>query len=750
MACIIAQTAEEATRMSTRIVCPACGAAFSVPDDRLGRKVRCRECDELIVARRAPKRRRPKGELSPLMIFAATFALLVILVAGGLGAYFLFGRSPPPKQEGPPEAGPLFPPGVDENPLIERQAHLEAYFRAPEEPPVSRLEFTEPPWAAPDGPAPEPVANPTGQLAPAVLQKIKESTVYLRVQMNQGAAEGSGFLAGAPGFVVTNAHVVGMLGRSAPPPASVQVVRNKGEKNEITLAAQLVAVDPDADLALLSVPREGLPAPLTVKSAERLRETQPVYVAGFPLGELPGKNVSINKYDLSSLKKENGVLEKLQVHGDMLPGNSGGPVLDAEGDVVGVCVSILVNTRINFAIPGDKVLRFLDGHLAELTLETPVRADSGLRVPVAVRVIDPLGRVARAAVECWVAKPGPARPGSRTPPTPQPGDGPRQELALALQQQAGRGELALPPLPAGQAYWLRPSLVSRSGARVWLSAQVYRPPEPVERKPARLVWQPPDERKLVLERWSVLQYTDAHGHDHRGLLTGEVRLTDTARGKQGADLALYRQFTGLKEGVSIDGQVYMPGRLEYVPANLQLLADTLLLDAQGTTRRYDIDVKLRDATPAAKVHLAALEQDVERFLQGLEVPLPGKEVRPGETWSASRPLPIDGTWKELEVVPAQAWMTAENESLEVTYTYEGVRSANGAERAVIRLRGQAAPRPGGGRGAGALVSGTALVDVATGQVVEEEVTAPSHVELVFLNMLAAKAQGTVAARLRRE
>src|SRR5262249_24097574 len=153
-----------------------------------------------------------------------------------------------------------------------------------------------------------------------------------------------------------------------------------------------------------------------------LQETQPVYVAGFPLGEVPGKSITINKYELSSLKKEKGVLDKLQVHGDMLPGNSGGPVLDADGDVIGMCVSMLRNTRINFPIPGDKVCGFLSGRLAELPLETPVRVDGRLQVPVALKLVDPLGRVRKANLDLWIGKPNASRPGSRTAPEPQPGD----------------------------------------------------------------------------------------------------------------------------------------------------------------------------------------------------------------------------------------------------------------------------------------------------------------------------------------
>jgi S1-C subfamily serine protease len=732
--------------------------ASDVPAEVMDREERPRRA-----RRRAPveeedgdeeRPRRKKGGVSLLTVFAGTLALLVIVAAVGLGAYFMFEYKP--ASQGNPQQPPNVPPFAfrppDESPLMERQANLDAYFRTPEEPPLHGLEFTEPPPASEPGPgngkAPRPSRNTTGQLTPEVLQRIKDATVYLRVKLHEGEAEGSGFFCGGPGLVLTNAHVVGMLTPGAPEPASIRVVRNKGEKEESSFPAKLVALDRDADLALLSVQKEGMPEPLVVKSAQDLQETQPVYVAGFPLGEVPGKSITINKYELSSLKKEKGVLDKLQVHGDMLPGNSGGPLLDADGDVVGVCVAILRNTRINFAIPGDKVLRLLNGRLAELNLGSPTQAEGGLQVPVTMRLADPLGRVSQAALDFWVGKPGPARPGSWTAPEPQPGDGTRQTLALVVKEQVGHAELPLPPLPPGQAYWVQPNLVNRNGTRVWLSAQVYQPTPPVERKPARLAFQPAAETPLLLERWSALQFTDPFGHDHHALVTTETRLTDAARGRQGNDRTLSRQFTGYKEGLSVDGETRVTKRLQNIGPNLQFVASNPVVDAQGTTKSDEIDLKIKNAPPQAKFDLMEFREQMRKVLAGLEVPLPGEEVQPGQTWKARRSLPIDATWKQLQLLPPEVWGTAEPE-LDVTYTYTGLRTVNGAEQAVIHLEGQAASQGPTG-GTGGRLSGTAVVDLATGQVVEEEVTTQATLELAVAGSTVVKVHGTILTRLRKE
>src|SRR5947208_1604732 len=78
---------------------------------------------------------------------------------------------------------------------------------------------------------------------------------------------------------------------------------------------------------------------------EELKETQTVYVFGFPFGESLGKNITVSTTSVSSLRKnEFDRVSKIQVNGGMNPGNSGGPVIDATGRVVGVAVSGILGT----------------------------------------------------------------------------------------------------------------------------------------------------------------------------------------------------------------------------------------------------------------------------------------------------------------------------------------------------------------------------------------------------------------------
>jgi S1-C subfamily serine protease len=108
-----------------------------------------------------------------------------------------------------------------------------------------------------------------------------------------------------------------------------------------------------------------LPKPLTFGRSAALVETQDVFIFGYPLGESLGLNISVNKSTVSSLRKDRtGAIEIVQVAGGMHPGNSGGPVADKNGAIIGVSVAGIVGTSINFAIPAEITARFVREQIA--------------------------------------------------------------------------------------------------------------------------------------------------------------------------------------------------------------------------------------------------------------------------------------------------------------------------------------------------------------------------------------------------
>lgn len=376
--------------MSIRIACPSCRQAYNLDEAMQGKTVLCRECrspiavpalarqgrredgsrpsDDRITtpsrpasaagrAGRAgrpdePRSRRedegPQGgkNLVPILLGIGAAALILVgLVIGGVALVFLR-MSGTSKQAAAVASEPPPAPVAD---------------RVDPAPGPAARPVAGPPPGPPAGPAkedeaPVPAGPAPAEMAADAVQKVKRSTAYLRVSLPGGdVTEGSGFFALERGVVITNAHVVGML-RAGGPPRGVEVVIHSGEAGEAKLAGTVVGVDRDNDLAVLRVKGDlsRLPAPLPVASAAKLTETQNVYIFGFPFGAQLGKNITVSASTVGALRRgQGGVLKQVQVNGGMHPGNSGGPVTDSRGAVVGVSVAGIDGTQINFAVPGD-------------------------------------------------------------------------------------------------------------------------------------------------------------------------------------------------------------------------------------------------------------------------------------------------------------------------------------------------------------------------------------------------------------
>ncbi len=272
-----------------------------------------------------------------------------------------------------------------------------------------------------------PLNAQDAQLNEQILKKAKHATVQLRVKLsNDGIAEGSGWFAFEPGLVITNAHVVGMVDADSRRPQAIEVVIDSGESNSRKVAAKLLGIDRTCDLAVLKAEGANLPEPLELGQTNGLLETQSVFIFGFPFRDKIGKNITVSKSSVSSLRKDNGTLTQIQVNGGMHPGNSGGPVIDGKGQVIGVAVAAIAGTQINFAIPIDEVREFLNGRVISITVDHSYISGDKIKVPVRLSLDDPLGRVKDLKIDYWVAPSSKSRlrPGGFEQPKPLPGDSP--------------------------------------------------------------------------------------------------------------------------------------------------------------------------------------------------------------------------------------------------------------------------------------------------------------------------------------
>jgi S1-C subfamily serine protease len=152
------------------------------------------------------------------------------------------------------------------------------------------------------------------------------------------ASSGSGFAVSSNGHVITNHHVI----------QGCQNVKihHKGK----SIPATVVTFDPRNDLALLKGNfRPSTVLPLSTNSPELLQD---VYVAGYPFGRRISTGVKVTKGIISSLTGIGNNFANIQIDAALQPGNSGGPILDDRGNVVGVAVAKLDIKKIlkNFGV----------------------------------------------------------------------------------------------------------------------------------------------------------------------------------------------------------------------------------------------------------------------------------------------------------------------------------------------------------------------------------------------------------------
>jgi S1-C subfamily serine protease len=178
------------------------------------------------------------------------------------------------------------------------------------------------------------------------------------------AGQGSGFVLNRDGEIVTNAHVVSE-GRGSSLGEAEQVYVEFADRNRVS--ADVLGVDPFADVALLKVDPDGLPLrPLQLGDNSGLRVGQPVAAIGSPFGEQQSLSVGIISAKERSVKSltQFQIEDAVQTDAAINPGNSGGPLLDAGARVIGINQQIETrsdaNAGVGFAVPISVVKRSIE------------------------------------------------------------------------------------------------------------------------------------------------------------------------------------------------------------------------------------------------------------------------------------------------------------------------------------------------------------------------------------------------------
>ena len=207
----------------------------------------------------------------------------------------------------------------------------------------------------------------------------KNAVTYIVADTPQGQATGSGFVVSKDGLVVTNDHVVDGA-------SQVQVKIGTSDKAQ---DATVVGADPSRDLALLKVDAGNLPT-LSLGDSSSVGVGDPTYAIGNPFGLDHTLTTGIVSALQRSLQAPDGatISGAIQTDAALNPGNSGGPLLDSSGQVIGVNSQIQTgsssgaeagNVGIGFAIPASTVKSFIAeakaGKLAPQTQQQPQQSD---------------------------------------------------------------------------------------------------------------------------------------------------------------------------------------------------------------------------------------------------------------------------------------------------------------------------------------------------------------------------------------
>ncbi len=159
---------------------------------------------------------------------------------------------------------------------------------------------------------------------------------------------GTGFFVSADGYLITCAHVVQGADRID--------VKIDGKDH----SAIAVAVEPDDDLALLKIDAAGFAA-LPLAASDKVKLGEEVRAIGYPLSTVLGNGIKVTRGIVAGVV-DGEMGKRFQIDAAVNPGNSGGPVVNDRGQVLGVASSKLIGielTRVGFCVPAERVLSLL-------------------------------------------------------------------------------------------------------------------------------------------------------------------------------------------------------------------------------------------------------------------------------------------------------------------------------------------------------------------------------------------------------
>jgi putative serine protease PepD len=253
----------------------------------------------------------------------------------------------------------------------------------------------------------QPAASSSALSVSAIYDRVHDGVVTIKVTTQGGQALGSGFVIDSAGHIVTNAHVVGGA-------SSISVEFANGSSYD----AQLVGTDPSTDVAVIKVDApSSVLTPLQLGDSNTVQVGDQVVAIGSPLGldETVTSGIVSALHRTITSPNNFAINDAIQTDAAINHGNSGGPLLNSSGQVIGINSQIESdsggNDGIGFAVPSNTVKSVADQLMATgkvehaflgvgiATIDESLSAELNVPAGVEVTQVTPGGPADRAGLE---------------------------------------------------------------------------------------------------------------------------------------------------------------------------------------------------------------------------------------------------------------------------------------------------------------------------------------------------------------
>lgn len=176
--------------------------------------------------------------------------------------------------------------------------------------------------------------------------------------ITKASSQGTGFLVNSDGYIITNYHIIEGAN-------NVKVLGIKGDFNT-TFEAEVVAIDRQCDLALLKVESKIVTfdtPPYKFVTSKNTNQAESIYTLGYPIKEILGNEIKITNGIINSKSGYKGSISEFQISASIQPGNSGSPLFNENGELIGVISSKIQSNEIEnvgYALKSDYLIVFLN------------------------------------------------------------------------------------------------------------------------------------------------------------------------------------------------------------------------------------------------------------------------------------------------------------------------------------------------------------------------------------------------------